>query len=61
MKKQFVLDAMRPPRWAVILGLILHLCRADSDLYIKIANIPQPYNCTLFLDNLEVREKNWLF
>ena len=27
----------------------------DSDLVIEIGHIGQPYNCTLFLDNLEVR------
>ena len=25
-----------------------------SDLTVKIGDIQQPYNCTLFLDNLEV-------
>jgi hypothetical protein len=27
----------------------------DSDLVVQIGHISQPYNCTLFLDNLEVR------
>lgn len=27
----------------------------QSDLLIQIGHISQPYNCTLFLDNLEVR------
>jgi hypothetical protein len=27
----------------------------SSDLLIEIGHISQPYNCTLFLDNLEVQ------
>ena len=33
---------------------------AASDIFVQIGGIPQPFNCSLFLDNLEVRNTHFL-
>ncbi len=52
---RFMLLLVLVPMVVEVVKVVAMAEGTDSDLLIEIGRISQPYNCTLFLDNLEVR------